>query len=133
MMGYEKSSTKLDGFIAEALRNEEIQGGAKRAELEEEFLASSLKEKASEIWETAAREIEAYEQLENTRMARLAELRAAEPAVDQGISLRARRWVSGVSTAVLIITGILVILTGSPALMALGVVLSAIGLMIPGT
>jgi hypothetical protein len=66
MMPYERSPSKLDTFIAEALRRPEIQDGVKQAELEEEYLASSLREKAAEIWEAASSEIETYNQLEST-------------------------------------------------------------------
>jgi hypothetical protein len=108
-MPYEKTSSKLEGFIAEALSNKEIQDGADQAELEEEFLASSLREKSPEIWEAAAREIEAYDQLENVRETKLAELRAAETTVGHDPSSSTVVWVLGTSVVVL---SVLTLLSG---------------------
>jgi len=86
MMPYETSASKLDSFNAEALRNEEIQDGAKRAELEEESLTSTLRGRASEIWEAASSEIETYNQLETKLEATLTELRHAEAVAVEELS-----------------------------------------------
>ena len=85
-MPYETSPPKLDSFIVEALRNKEIQDGAKRAELEEESLTSTLRGRASEIWEAASSEIETYNQLENKLEATLTELRQAEAVAVEELS-----------------------------------------------
>ncbi len=108
-MPYEKSSSKLENFIVEALNNKEIQDGAAQAELEDEFLASSLKDKSSEIWEAAAKETEAYDQLENTHKTKLAELRKAQTKVGRDHSSRKTIWVLGTSV---IVISILVLWSG---------------------
>jgi hypothetical protein len=66
-MPYERTQTKLEDFLAKALSKEEIQDGARKAELREDvlkqkFLDPSLGERAPRIWEAAASEIEAYDQ-----------------------------------------------------------------------
>lgn len=66
-MKYEDDSWKLDQLISEALRNEEIQSGANQVNIQEEFLKSKIKEKSSEILESATKEIEFFNNLNEER------------------------------------------------------------------
>jgi hypothetical protein len=82
-MPYERTNAKLEDFLTKALRTEEIQDGARRAQLEDaylerEFRDIGLEEKSPKTWGVATKEIEAYDQLENTYEARLKELRREE-------------------------------------------------------
>jgi len=96
-MPYEKTRSKLENFIAEALSAEEIQNGASQADLEmrvlrEKFLEPGLEEKAPRIWEAGAGRIEEYNKLENEYEAYLTELRREEEQLRRSY-LRMPRWV----------------------------------------
>jgi Cdc6-like AAA superfamily ATPase len=95
-MPYERTNAKLEDFLTKALRDEEVQDGARRAQLEDaylerEFRDSGLEEKSPKTWGVATKEIEAYDQLENTYEARLKELRREEQQMRRSY-LRIPRW-----------------------------------------
>jgi Cdc6-like AAA superfamily ATPase len=95
-MPYEKSRYKLENFIARALDDGEIRDGVNQADLDESdlrerFLRPGLEEKAPKIWEAAASEIEAFNQVENAYNARLTELRREEARLRRSF-LRMPKW-----------------------------------------
>jgi len=101
-MSYVQTQSKLESLVRTAVRNEEIQEGAYQAGLDEWFLVSQLLAdgRASEVWASAAREIEVYNQLDNAREAKLTELRAAKS------SLRKLRWLN-IGTSAISVIGVL--------------------------
>jgi len=65
-MPYERTNSKSEDFLTKALSNEEIQDGARRAQLEDaylerEFRDIGLEEKSPKTWGVATKEIEAYD------------------------------------------------------------------------
>ena len=95
-MPYERTESKLNDFIAQALSDEEIRDGAAQAELTEDdlrrdLLDPNLEEKAPKIWEAAAGEIEEYDKLENTYKAQETNLRREEQRIRRPY-LRLPRW-----------------------------------------
>jgi hypothetical protein len=62
----EQSSQAFDELIEEALKNDEIQEGANKAGVHDDFLRTRLKERASRIWEAAGSETEADNSLETS-------------------------------------------------------------------
>jgi hypothetical protein len=85
-MPYERSESKLEDLIAQALRSTEIQTAAEQANLRRDDLVTILKNRPGQVWETAASEIEAYDQLENAYKAQLSETRRPPTGVNQGES-----------------------------------------------
>jgi len=95
-MPYNRTQSKLEDLLAKALSKEEIRDGARKADLREDvlkqkFLDPNLAERAPSIWEAAASEIEAYDQLESEIRVRLAELRKEERQMRLSY-LRIPRW-----------------------------------------
>jgi regulator of sigma D len=95
-MPYERTNAKLEDFLTKALRDEEVQDGARRAQLEDaylerEFRDIGLGEKSPKTWGVATKEIEAYDQLENTYEARLKELSREEQQMRRSY-LRIPKW-----------------------------------------
>jgi hypothetical protein len=117
-MPYERTQTKLEDFLAKALSKEEIQDGARKAELREDvlkqkFLDPSLGERAPRIWEAAASEIEAYDQVENDIRARLTELRNELRQMRLSY-LRIPRWaLITIFVALPLLTSLLIFVQGS--------------------
>jgi flagellar biosynthesis GTPase FlhF len=117
-MPYERTQTKLEDFLAKALSKEEIQDGARKAELREDvlkqkFLDPSLGERAPRLWEAAASEIEAYDQVENDIRARLTELRNELRQMRLSY-LRIPRWaLITIFVALPLLTSLLIFVQGS--------------------
>src|SRR5215208_4748874 len=93
-MPYEQTESKLQDFIAKALKNEEIQDGLNEADLgvneadpgdseadfkesvlKARFLGSNPQEKAQMVWEAGAQEIATYDQQENEYEVHVRQLR----------------------------------------------------------
>src|SRR5215217_753919 len=103
-MPYEKSRYKLENFIARALDDGEIRDGVNQADLDESdlrerFLKPGLEQKAPKIWEAAASEIEAYNQVENAYKARMTELRGEEERMRRSYLRMPRRGLVAVLVA----------------------------------
>ena len=116
-MPYEQTESKLQDFLAKALKNEEIQDGLNEADLgvveadlglveadlgvveadlkesvlKEKFLRPSLQEKAQTVWEAGAQEIATYDQLENEYEVHVRQLRR-EVAQMRRSYLRISKW-----------------------------------------
>ena len=93
-MPYEQTESKLQDFIAKALKNEEVQDGLNEADLgvneadpgvneadfkesvlRARFLGSNPQEKAQMVWEAGAQEIATYDQQENEYEVHVRQLR----------------------------------------------------------
>jgi len=95
-MPYEQTESKLQDFLAKALKNEEIQNGAddadlKESVLKEKFLRPNLQEKAQTVWEAGARQIATHDQLENEYEVHVRQLRR-EAAQMRRSYLRLPKW-----------------------------------------
>jgi len=102
----EQSSQAFDELIEEALKNDEIQKGANKAGVDDEFLRARLKERTSKIWEAAASETEAHNSLQKSYEARKREF--GEPEEERSRQgTNARRL--NVQAAILIISAIVII------------------------
>jgi hypothetical protein len=93
---YERTHSKLENLIAEALNYEEIQDGAAQTGLSESILRElllhpSLEEKAPGIWDAGAQEIATYDQLENEYEVHVRQLRREEEWLRRSY-LRSPKW-----------------------------------------
>jgi hypothetical protein len=117
-MPYNRTQSKLEDLLAKALSKEEIRDGARKADLREDvlkqkFLDPNLAERAPSIWEAAASEVEAYDQLESEIRVRLAELRKEERQMRLSY-LRIPRWaLTTIFVAIPLLISLLIFAQGS--------------------
>jgi hypothetical protein len=138
-MPYEQTESKLQDFLAKALKNEEIQDGLNEADLgvveadlgvdeadlgvdeadlkesvlKEKFLRPNLQEKAQMVWEAGAKEIATYDQLENEYEVHVRQLRR-ELAQMRRSYLRISKWalvaILASLSPILLLSGLLLLL-----------------------